>query len=69
MMRQSNGCSTPVPRFSATKQWIERTGSCDEEEESSACVDLLLSRKYKQVKFSKLHFEGTAMFKTILSLL
>ena len=22
-MRQSNGCSTPAPRFSATKQWLE----------------------------------------------
>jgi len=25
MMRQSNGCSTPSPRSSAAKEWIERT--------------------------------------------
>jgi len=26
MMKQLNGCSTPAPRFSGGKQWIERTG-------------------------------------------
>jgi len=31
MMRQFNGCSTPAPRSSTAKQWIERTRSNDEE--------------------------------------
>jgi len=35
MMRQSIGCSTPAPRSSAAKQWIERTRSNDEEEEAN----------------------------------
>jgi len=30
--RQSNACSTPAPRFSAAKQWLERTGSYEEED-------------------------------------
>jgi len=30
--RQSNGCSTPAPRFSTINQWIVRTGSYDEKE-------------------------------------
>ena len=32
MMRQLNGCSTTDSKSSAAKQWIERTGSSDEEE-------------------------------------
>ena len=31
MMGQSTGCSTPAPRFSAAKQWIERSVSYDED--------------------------------------
>jgi len=31
MVRQLNGCSTSAPRCSVAKQWIERTGSIDEE--------------------------------------
>jgi len=30
-MRQLNDYSTPVPRYSAIKQWIERTDKNDEE--------------------------------------
>jgi len=29
LMRQLNGCSTPAPRSSAAKQWIDRSGSND----------------------------------------
>ena len=32
MVRDSNGCSTPAPTSTATRQWIERTGTNDEEE-------------------------------------
>jgi len=31
MMQQSNGCSTPAPRFSVAKQWFERTSIYDKE--------------------------------------
>jgi len=30
-MGQANDCSTPAPRFSAAKQWIERSVSYDED--------------------------------------
>jgi len=30
-MRKSNDCSKPAPRSSAAKQWLERTGSNDED--------------------------------------
>ena len=32
VMRQMNGCSTPALRSSAAKQWIERTGSYDNDD-------------------------------------
>ena len=39
--RQSNGCSTPAPRYSAAEQWITRAGSSDEEEEWFGTTEML----------------------------
>jgi len=38
MTRQSTGCSTPVPRSIAAKQWTETTGSNNDDEAACACV-------------------------------
>ena len=44
-MRQSNRCSTPAPRSRTAKQWIEKTGSNDEEE-SNPNVIISLEKKF-----------------------
>jgi len=60
-MRKSNGCSTPAPRSSATKQWIEEKTGYSLNGKIVPAELLLLVAKYILSLFKMVVSEGLVL--------